>query len=322
MGVQKRKLILVDGLPGTGKSTTSQWLQQSFSQQCDSARWFYELARDHPLRHDSEIRKISGDELVFNCLRMWGDFVSFDITGYNAIIIDSGFFQKDVLYMMSQDVSEKEILAYSKNVEKLLEKFDSFLIYLSHGNTREHICETYKSRGSIFETALIKWSTNTRISKRKNYRGLAGSIKYWSDYKTLCDHIFSACSFSKVNIDISKREWTEYQSKLSSLFGLNNSLLELVLNSNDVKWVEGRYKMVATGRLVEVAEKQGELKITNLLHTLEDESVMIPSGQDAYRIRGHDVELQFNNVESKNSLSMKVKSSWAKIDGDCFQKVS
>jgi len=42
-------LILVEGFPGSGKSTTAQWLARQWQQTGRACRWFYEEQPDHPV---------------------------------------------------------------------------------------------------------------------------------------------------------------------------------------------------------------------------------------------------------------------------------
>ena len=315
-----KKLILLEGLPGSGKSTTSQWLHRRFSQCGVSAHWYYELAANHPLTHHCDLKKVSREELVKQCLRTWSSFLSSEVTDYDVIIIDSGFFQKNVMLMMNLDIDRKEILRYSKQVERRLNQFNPHLVYLNQNNVGAHISSTYFSRGKIFEDALTDWSTSTQFSLRKKYKGLEGSIAYWCDYKNLCDRIFSECHLNKVVIDVSEKRWLDYQSTLSSLLGIP----EYRDTGNEVKQsgvVTGKYLKHGSNSYVEVRRRAGMLTITNLLDNLERESVMISNGGDSYDIRGHDVELLFQRDKFGKPAALSVTSSWTRIDGCYFEKV-
>jgi len=43
------RIILVEGFPGCGKSTTAQWLARQFRAAGPPAEWFYEGQRPHPM---------------------------------------------------------------------------------------------------------------------------------------------------------------------------------------------------------------------------------------------------------------------------------
>jgi thymidylate kinase len=45
------RLIVVEGLPGSGKSTFSQALTHAFEAAGTNARWYSELELDHPIGH-------------------------------------------------------------------------------------------------------------------------------------------------------------------------------------------------------------------------------------------------------------------------------
>ncbi len=84
----------------------------------------------------------------------------------------------------------------------------------------------------------------------------------------------------------------------------------------------GDYLMRDSDIVVSIKEKSDYLTITNLLHALEAESLMILYNSNRFFIRGHDVSLQFDKFRQGVAEVMKVSSSWSKLDGCVFERIT
>ncbi len=316
-----KKMILIEGLPGSGKSTTAQWLHHSFKQSKISSQWFYELSEHHPLTYRSDRSKISGSQLLTESVDIWKRFIQSEMSQCEAIIIDSGFFQKNIMYMMNLNIDKKNIQKYAMKVEALISKCDTYFIYLDAGNAEMHMRGAFRARGKKFQNALTEWSNNTKYSVSKGYAGLEGCLKYWRDYKDLCDSIYKKSKFSKIEIGVTTGPWSEHYQALSRFLKVSNyentncsSILRAKLT--------GDYLMRDSDIVVSIKEKSDYLTITSLLHALEAESLMILDNSNRFFIRGHDVSLQFDKFRQGVAEVMKVSSSWSKLDGCVFERVT
>ena len=313
------RLILIEGLPGSGTSSTSQWLNWELTRAGRNSVWYYELAGDHPLKPDVMEEELSMEDLVVNCLDKWNEFLCSNQSNYDDVILDGSLFQKHIMSMLSQDVAFEYILRYSKKIALLIQQLDPHLAYLTHESVEEHMLSTYNARGSDFEKALVNWSTSTPISIRKSYKGLEGSLVYWRDYRTLCDQIYTESGLRKVKVNISENHWGEYKIIISNFLGITNAGSRKKYEYDSE--IAGKYVMRDTEKVIEITMLSGDLFARNLLHNLETESFMIPIGNDRFAIRGHDVELQFNYSEHEHKVGLDVISSWTRVDGDHFDKI-
>ena len=316
-----KKLILIEGLPGSGKSTTAQWLHHSFRKSGLASRWFYELSEHHPLTLPSDEGKSSGSHLLSASVDMWKRFIRFEMNEYDAVIIDSGFFQKNILHMMNVNIGAKIIQNYASQVEALLSDCDTHFIYLDDGDAQMHMRRVFQARGKRFQNALTEWTNNTDYSTSKGYIGVEGCLKYWADYKDLCDRIYEKSQFRKIEIGVNTVPWAEHYQTLSRFLqvsNVDNSKGSPVLSGQ----VSGDFLMRNSDIRVNITEKSGYFTVKNLLHALEVESVLIPDGSNRFFIRGHDVSLQFEEFRQGVAHVIKVTSSWNQLNGRVFDRVT
>jgi len=316
-----KKLILIEGLPGSGKSTTAQWLHHSFRESGLASRWFYELSEHHPLSLPSDEGKSSVSHLLSVSVDMWKRFIRSEMNEYDAVIIDSGFFQKNIMYMMNVNIGTKTIQNYARQVEALLSDCDTHFIYLDDGDAHTHMRRVFQARGKRFQKVLTEWTNNTDYSTSKGYTGLAGGLKYWADYKDLCDYMYKKSQFRKIEIGVNTGPWAEHYQTLSrflNVSNVDNSKGSPVLSGK----VSGDFLMRNSDIRVNITEKSGYFTVKNLLHALEVESVLIPDGSNRFFIRGHDVSLQFEEYHQGFAHVVKVMSSWNKLNGRVFDRVT
>ncbi len=314
------KLILVEGLPGSGKSTTAQWLYHSFCQSEIPSQWFYELSGNHPLSYSSDIDKISKKLILKESVDLWEAFAQSTIDDSKVTIIDSGFFQKNILRMMSMNINRNDIHNYALQVEVMIGKYDAHFIYLNSGDAETHMLKAYKKRGRRFQDALVQWSNSMEYSVCNGYMKVSGSLAFWRDYKELCDSIYRKFRLNKIEIDVAKEVWPEHYTTLSRLLGIKG--YDNVNNSSAFHGkLSGDYVMRDSDFAVNIKERLGSFSITNLLHPLESESLMMPNGSNDFFIRGHDVSLRFGEFRRGLPEVMEVSSSWNKVNGRVFDRI-
>jgi hypothetical protein len=316
-----KKLILIEGLPGSGKSTTAQWLHHSFQKSQMSSSWYYELSVNHPLSYKFDKGNMTGSQLLTESLDIWQRFIHSSMSECEATIIDSGFFQKNIMHLMNLSVDAKTILQYASQVEALLSQFDTYFVYLDSSNAEVHMQSAFNLRGKRFQEALTVWANKTEYSASKGYQGTEGCLKYWRDYKSLCDRIYERLKFNKIEIDVATGQWSEHYRTLSRFLAVSN--YENIDSASIVHGnLSGDYLLRDSDVSVKVTEMSGSYVIKNLLDVLEVESLMIPVGSNRFFIRGHDVSIQFDEFRKGVAGVMKVSSSWNKLDGCIFERIT
>ncbi|QSO55077.1 hypothetical protein JZ785_11360 [Alicyclobacillus curvatus] len=96
------KLILVEGIPGSGKSTTAQYISRCLEQNGIPSEWFYEENSNHPVyAFDSLesmsvlVRRLSEgqfDEVIEGALDYWERFALHVQRSGRVTVIDSCLF--------------------------------------------------------------------------------------------------------------------------------------------------------------------------------------------------------------------------------------
>jgi thymidylate kinase len=100
--MRESRLIMVEGVPGAGKSSTAQWLTHRLSQQAIAARWWYEEEVGHPIYLFRDAASLAGvqadlavgrfDQLVEAALAQWQTFVDDWLQQTTCAVVDGCLF--------------------------------------------------------------------------------------------------------------------------------------------------------------------------------------------------------------------------------------
>lgn len=94
--VNETALILLEGLPGAGKSTTAQWLAIQAERAGRRARWVYEQETPHPVFAGMPQEFDSTEEYVADQVGRWSAFAERMRESGTLAIVDSAFLQRPV----------------------------------------------------------------------------------------------------------------------------------------------------------------------------------------------------------------------------------
>ncbi len=105
------RLILVEGLPRCGKSTTAPFLASQLNRAGQRARWHYEEETPHPVLQ----ARYTGNTWQGYCddrLERWTRFAAEVEAGTEVRIVESTLLQTPIMTMLREDVDPGVILAF------------------------------------------------------------------------------------------------------------------------------------------------------------------------------------------------------------------
>lgn len=134
------KLVFIEGIPGSGKSTAAQFIAHTFGSRNIPHKWWYEEEKGHPvyLFEDNEslrhvIENLSNGnyrQVVSKALARWEAFSKYVRESDEIIIVDSCLFGYLTWSLFPNNVPLAEIADYVAEVERIVSKCNPAFIYL------------------------------------------------------------------------------------------------------------------------------------------------------------------------------------------------
>jgi hypothetical protein len=150
------RLILIEGLPGSGKTSLAEFLCSHLLETGISCEWESEQAKDHPVVDKSIRQRAKHPGYGKLCARQWSRFAAV-IESHPHIslhILERCFFQSTVRFLLEQDRPFEEALSYLREAERSLTKVGTRLIYLTQPAPGRYLRESLAYRKSATSSCL------------------------------------------------------------------------------------------------------------------------------------------------------------------------
>ena len=192
-------VVLFEGLPGSGKTTTSQQVAAEYQQRGIPCVWEREEARDHPF-FGPDVRRLHQrsdyDEI---CLAQWRHLV--ESPTQTRWVLDGCAMQSTVRFMFEQNWSIDAIESYWRRFEQTIGRARATLVYFTHPRPYEFVQRhTIPARGDAW-SRIARHVERTPAGHRLAAEGFDAAVEFWVRYRILCDSLLDGTSLPVLTID-------------------------------------------------------------------------------------------------------------------------
>ena len=214
------KLILLEGVPGSGKTTTTKNISAYLESKGFTVKDYIEGQGDNPIGQrytkDSAFEILTNFSLKDYPFDSWSNLEK----DYDYLIVDSRFLQNICFAAMLSNYDKNEIAAMPLRILKSLStEVTPYLVYFNHSNPREHIVKTVKERNiripewfdwieSIF--SKCPWVVERKLSDAEVY---FQPIINWHDFQ---ESFVPNLPMKKLLIRDPSNDWNESLEKIYS----------------------------------------------------------------------------------------------------------
>lgn len=232
------KLILVDGIPGSGKSTTAQWIAIELRKRQIEADWFMDEHRGNPITiwDDS-----SPESFISRTLDNWKQLTQASQTSHQIIVLEGCLLQHILGRLLSQDIERARIIACIQAVYDHIRPLQPILIYFYQANLELALRTVYAERGSEWAEYMLKGLEKSPYAVSRQLTGFEALFQYYHEDRTLTDRLLQGLGIRTLAVENSKREWLVYQEQIRQYLMLS-PLIREPMGTDYLAQLEGHYR--------------------------------------------------------------------------------
>jgi len=218
------KLIFVDGISGSGKSTMAHYIARQLKKNNIKVKCLFELEEGHPLqvKSDKEDENEYNEDYILHFLKQLDDLVDKIINDNSIYIIESYFFQNIFLHLLANDCNRKDIDDFYCKYLSKIDKLNPVIIHFFQNNTETALNNIWQSRGFEYQKdAYIKLDGNNNFCKNRNISGESGTIAFWDEIVNISLNLFDTFNCSKIQINNSTLEWDIYRKQITDFLEID-----------------------------------------------------------------------------------------------------
>lgn len=221
------RVIFVDGLPGSGKSTTAQRLSLHLRRQGHAARWIFEHELDHPIFNESVVRAVrenqpDADSALFTHALEGYRRLADHLTASPAetIILEGSLFQAAVGTQILTEAPDAEIEAFFDHSLAALQPHQPALVYLRAADPAAALNQTAASRGDWFREFVVAHLTATPLGQRENIETWADAIRVLTQHRITCDRLAERFPGPTLIADPQVQSWAITNQQITAFLDL------------------------------------------------------------------------------------------------------
>jgi len=220
-----KNILIVEGLPGVGKSFFCEILQQEIRDKTGNKKilFFEERDMDHPFhctRNDitNDIWSIDYKDCIKIVENKCHDFFGEKYRTDEIYVFDCGLLQRPLFFsMIMSDLSEEATFSHLLKMYGNYEDLPCQLFYLESRDFMSDFKSIYASRSSDYREHIESVWNNSKYGMEKGLKGLDGAIEVLGYFQELKERFLHKLNLSPVIIDNTVKEPDRIRNRIQEV---------------------------------------------------------------------------------------------------------
>lgn len=217
---QEIRMILVEGVPFTGKSTTSEYVAAQLGLNGRPAHWISEgmLLHRHFLHAVAVLDQTQ--PLAEDSLRAeWAAFVAAALASEQIFVVDSALSYAAVAPLMTEDRPAAAIQAELRRIAELCAPLRPHVIHLT-GDVDQLVPASIAERGEGWREQLVRQAESSPYQRARGRTGVAGATSMFRDSQDLLEASLAQGGWSALTLDVTAPDWAARRRAILAFLGL------------------------------------------------------------------------------------------------------
>jgi len=204
------RLILIEGMIGSGKTTTAERLEDCLSRRGEDVRAFDEGAADHPIRtrRVDELRAIPApDDPDVYSASQWRRLAEHCLRGGQTVILESIFLQNSVMPAFIDGAPVATMAEICAEIQRQAAPAEPFLVYLRPTDTAAAVARTHRTRGEPWSSRNLAFVEGSPWARRRNLRGLDAVVRLYQAWEPVVSQLYDWYPFPKLTVPDPHHDW-------------------------------------------------------------------------------------------------------------------
>jgi thymidylate kinase len=239
------RLILIEGIPGTGKSTTAQWLAHEMVKRSIDSDWFMDEHRDHPVNVSAR----TTDEFVQNTLENWTNFADKQLLENSVVVLDGSLFSRCIHDLLPRDEPDDRIVAIMRKILHIARLLNPVIVLFTQTDLDKSFLHTLDQRGKVWSDSMVEAMENSAYAHNRQIGGVEGLTQFYEHFMRLTWRVLREEQVNRIEILDGQDDWPGTYQKILDFLVLP-ALEEVVPDLEFLKTFTGRYRDLAPGSIV------------------------------------------------------------------------